>query len=238
MESGNLGVALSKPLFALMETMNAHAAPTFTRQCAYGSPVLPPTAMFPLLSPLFTSSIQLLKRIRPRSSIRNFTLTPVTLAKPLPPRLVIPESDVEESFLKGSGPGGQKINKTSSAVQLKHLPTGLVVKSQETRSRSQNRKIARRVLGERLEEMQLGDRSRTALKADVARRKKASKDKKAKRKYRKLEEAKGAGAGAGAEEIEDADGDEEVEELEGQMEDEADGKEQSCGTAEDRAKGG
>ena len=94
------------------------------------------------------------------------------------------EDDIEEAFLKGSGPGGQKINKTSSAVQLKHVPTGMVIKSQATRSRSQNRKIARRLLAEKLEEAEKGPESRTALKADMKRKKKASKMKKARRKYK------------------------------------------------------
>jgi peptide chain release factor len=83
-------------------------------------------------------------------------------------------------------------NKTSSAVQLKHLPTGLVTKSQATRSRSQNRKIARRLLAERLEEMEKGPESRRAVKAEIARKRKASKTKKAKRKYRNLDGGNGA----------------------------------------------
>lgn len=112
--------------------------------------------------------------------------------KPLPPRIVIPEGDIEESFLKGTGPGGQKINKTSSAVQLKHLPTGIVVKNQATRSREQNRKNARRLLSEKLEEMEKGLLSRTAIKAEKERKKKASASKKARRKYRKLDEANGS----------------------------------------------
>lgn len=134
--------------------------------------------------------------------VRPFSVQTAHLEKPLPPRIVIPESDITESFLKGSGPGGQKINKTSSAVQLKHLPTGVVVKSQETRSREQNRKNARRILGERLEELEKGPRSRTALKAEKARKKKASAAKKSRRKYRELEEGKAkdkAGANASAE---------------------------------------
>lgn len=106
--------------------------------------------------------------------------------------MVIPESDLVESFLKGSGPGGQKINKTSSAVQLKHIPSGIVVKSQETRSREQNRRTARRILGEKLEDIEKGPQSRTAIKTDRARKNKASADKKARRKYRKLEEGKAA----------------------------------------------
>ncbi|KAF1827505.1 uncharacterized protein K489DRAFT_302942, partial [Dissoconium aciculare CBS 342.82] len=107
--------------------------------------------------------------------------------KALPPRLVIPESDLDESFLKGSGPGGQKINKTSSAVQLKHLPTGIVVKCQETRSRDQNRKLARRILAERLDFMEKGSQSRTAIQQEIKRKKKASATKKSRRKYKKLD---------------------------------------------------
>ncbi|KAI4282160.1 MAG: hypothetical protein L6R38_003140 [Xanthoria sp. 2 TBL-2021] len=106
------------------------------------------------------------------------------LAAQLPPRIVISEDDIQESFLKGSGPGGQKINKTSSAVQLKHLPTGMVVKSQATRSRSQNRSIARRLLADKLEDAEKGSESRTALKSETQRKKKASKAKKARRKHR------------------------------------------------------
>ncbi|KAL8371700.1 hypothetical protein RB595_001485 [Gaeumannomyces hyphopodioides] len=104
--------------------------------------------------------------------------------RPKPP----PDSELEESYLKGSGPGGQKINKTNSAVQLKHIPTGLVVKCQATRSRDQNRKIARDLLAAKLDVMYNGDKSRQAIVADAKRKKKASAAKKSKRKYRKLEE--------------------------------------------------
>jgi protein subunit release factor B len=110
--------------------------------------------------------------------------------KPLPPRRVIPESEIIENFLKGSGPGGQKINKTSSAVQLKHIPTGIVVKYQDTRSRAQNRKTARKLLQDRLEELELGDEARTRIKAREKSKKKASSDKKKRRKYRALEAGK------------------------------------------------
>ncbi|KAL8761887.1 MAG: hypothetical protein Q9184_002051 [Pyrenodesmia sp. 2 TL-2023] len=64
----------------------------------------------------------------------------------------------------------------------------MVVKSQATRSRSQNRSIARRLLADKLEDAQKGSESRTAMKADIKRKKKASKMKKARRKYRTQDE--------------------------------------------------
>ena len=60
------------------------------------------------------------------------------------------DADIEEAFVRGSGSGGQKINKTSSCVQLKHIPTGTIVRCQETRSREANRWLAREMLAERL----------------------------------------------------------------------------------------
>lgn len=51
----------------------------------------------------------------------------------------------------GRGPGGQAINKTNSSVNLTHIPTGIVVQAQPTRSREENRRIARKILAERLE---------------------------------------------------------------------------------------
>lgn len=122
--------------------------------------------------------------------VRSFATTWPTREKALPPRRVINENEITESFLKGSGPGGQKINKTSSAVQLKHGPTGIVVKCQETRSRDQNRKLARQILGERLDELEKGDQSRTAIKAERAKTKKASAAKKSRRKYKQLDDEK------------------------------------------------
>lgn len=58
------------------------------------------------------------------------------------------EDDLEESFILGGGPGGQKTNKTSSVVRLMHEPSGLMVRCGETRSRETNRWLARRMLAE------------------------------------------------------------------------------------------
>jgi protein subunit release factor B len=66
--------------------------------------------------------------------------------------LGVSESDIEEKFIRGSGPGGQKINKTSSTVWLVHRPTGIEVRCQAQRSQSANREQAWSELCRRLEE--------------------------------------------------------------------------------------
>jgi len=63
---------------------------------------------------------------------------------------------VEEAFVRGSGPGGQKINKTSSTVWLRHRPTGVEVRCQRERSQAANRESAWRILCDRLEEWARG----------------------------------------------------------------------------------
>ncbi|MEM8955293.1 MAG: peptide chain release factor-like protein [Verrucomicrobiota bacterium] len=66
-------------------------------------------------------------------------------------RLRILEPDILERFIRGSGPGGQKINKTASCVYLKHLPSGIEIKCQQERSRDLNRQIARHLLCDEIE---------------------------------------------------------------------------------------
>lgn len=80
-------------------------------------------------------------------------------------------------------------NKTSSACQITHLPTGTVVKSQATRSKSQNYTIARRILAEKVDLLQKGDESRVVKQAERAAKRKASADKKKRRKYKSLTDA-------------------------------------------------
>ena len=60
------------------------------------------------------------------------------------------DSDIIERFIRGSGSGGQKINKTSSTVELVHLPTGLSVRCQNGRSQVRNRELARELLEEKV----------------------------------------------------------------------------------------
>ena len=71
-------------------------------------------------------------------------------------RLGIKESDLEEHFIRGSGAGGQKINKTSICVYLHHRPSGIEVRCQAERSQALNRFLARRQLCEQLEAKILG----------------------------------------------------------------------------------
>ncbi|XP_071789701.1 uncharacterized protein [Asterias amurensis] len=69
------------------------------------------------------------------------------------------EEDLEEMFVRGSGPGGQATNKTSNCVVLKHLPTGITLKCHQTRSVVENQKIARVLMRERLDVLYNGENS-------------------------------------------------------------------------------
>ena len=73
-------------------------------------------------------SIQSIPRYIPYRNHSNHTPTKSNLNPPQRQPIVLDENDLEEQFIKGWGPGGQKINKSSSAVQLKHIPTGIMVK--------------------------------------------------------------------------------------------------------------
>ena len=70
--------------------------------------------------------------------------------------LGVTEDDLLEKFVRGSGAGGQKINKTSNCVFLKHLPSGVAIKCQMDRSREMNRFLARRELCDQLEAIKEG----------------------------------------------------------------------------------
>jgi peptide chain release factor len=70
--------------------------------------------------------------------------------------LGVREADIDESFVRSGGHGGQNVNKTSTCVMLIHGPTGIQVKCQETRQQGLNRYIARRLLLDKIEERQKG----------------------------------------------------------------------------------
>jgi protein subunit release factor B len=74
-------------------------------------------------------------------------------------QLGVEDQDLEESFTLSGKRGGQSVNKTSSCVHLKHLPSGIEVKCQQYRSQNENRYHARKILADRLEILQLGKQS-------------------------------------------------------------------------------
>ena len=88
-------------------------------------------------------------------------------------RLGIARDDLEESFMRGSGSGGQKVNKTSSTVRLRHVPTGIEVRCQEERSLAQNRAVARSLLCDKLEARRTAARQSQGAALAKARRQKA-----------------------------------------------------------------
>lgn len=96
--------------------------------------------------------------------------------------LGVSERDIEESFVRSSGPGGQKVNKTSTCVQLIHLPTGLTVKCQKERSQSLNRHLARRLLADKIEKMQKGFVAAQKEQEEKIRRQKRKRSQRAKEK--------------------------------------------------------
>lgn len=97
-------------------------------------------------------------------------------------RLGLNESDIEEHFVRSSGAGGQKVNKTSSCVVLKHKPTGIEVKCQIERSQAINRFLARRTLTEKMDKLLHGAKSEAEKKAWKIRKQKARRSRKAKEK--------------------------------------------------------
>jgi len=92
------------------------------------------------------------------------------------------EKDIVEKFIRSSGKGGQKVNKTSTCVYLKHLPTEIEVKCQRERYQAINRYIARKILADKIETMILGKRSEEQQRIEKIRRQKRKRSKRAKLK--------------------------------------------------------
>ena len=102
-------------------------------------------------------------------STKKYTLPNQTNSAPTP---ALNESELEESFVRGSGPGGQKINKSKNNVLLVHVPTGISVQCQETRDLSSNRKIARKLLRDKIDLAMNGEDSKLGKKFERIRKKK------------------------------------------------------------------
>lgn len=96
--------------------------------------------------------------------------------------LGIREEDLVEKFIRGSGKGGQKINKTSSCVYLRHEPSGIEVKCQRERSQALNRYYARKELCSKLDTRLRGAASKKRQQIEKVRRQKRKRSKRAKEK--------------------------------------------------------
>lgn len=92
------------------------------------------------------------------------------------------EEDIEESFILGGGPGGQKTNKTSNVVRLFHAPSGISVRCGETRSRETNRWLARRTLAEQILDRERVRKSEARQRQEKIRRQKRRRSRRQKQK--------------------------------------------------------
>lgn len=97
-------------------------------------------------------------------------------------RFSVKESDIEEHFIRSRGPGGQNVNKTSTGVYLKHIPTGTEVKVFSERSQALNRYTARKILVNKIETTVLGKQSEEQKRIEKIRRQKRKRSKRAKEK--------------------------------------------------------
>ena len=97
-------------------------------------------------------------------------------------KLNIRSEDLVESFIRSGGHGGQNVNKTATCVYIKHVPTGIEVKCQQTRSQALNRFYARRILADKIESLILGKESEEQQRIEKLRRQKRKRSKRAKEK--------------------------------------------------------
>lgn len=95
------------------------------------------------------------------------------------------EEDLVEKFQRGTGPGGQAVNKSMNSVLLRHIPTGIVIRTFDSRQLETNRKIARQRLDQKLDVFYNGDES-AVVQAKILRRKKALKTHKRNKAKREL----------------------------------------------------
>ncbi len=97
-------------------------------------------------------------------------------------KLNIQDNEIEEKFVVGSGRGGQKLHKSATCVNLKHGPSGISIKCQQTRSREDNRYFARQRLCEKIAQQQQQIQSEKQKKIDKIRRQKKRRSRRAKQR--------------------------------------------------------
>src|SRR6185312_14187061 len=97
-------------------------------------------------------------------------------------RLAISETDLEETFARSSGPGGQNVNKVATAVTLSHRPSGVSVTVQDSRSQAVNRKLARERLLDAIESAREEQRVTEIAKREKERRRRSPRPAALKRK--------------------------------------------------------
>ena len=105
-------------------------------------------------------------------------------------RLAIRESDFEERFIRAGGPGGQRVNKVSTCVVLRHRPSGIEVRCQRERSQVLNRFLARRLLLAKLEAIRLGKLSEEARRVAKLRKQKQRRSRRSKAKMRRIKQVR------------------------------------------------
>jgi len=107
-------------------------------------------------------------------------------------RFGVRQEDIVERFIRAQGPGGQNVNKVSTCVYLRHIPTGIEVKCQEERSQAQNRYRARQILLKKIEQAILGKLSAQQKQIEKIRRQKRRRSRRAKLKMLEAKRRHGA----------------------------------------------
>lgn len=127
-------------------------------------------------------------------SIRMFPVTSDKAAElaALMAKWGLREDDIDESFIRSGGHGGQNVNKVSSCVVLTHRPSGLTVRCERERSQGMNRFIARRLLCEKMELKIMGAKAAAMAEREKLRRQKRKRSKRAKAKMVEAKRHRGA----------------------------------------------